>query len=422
MNVTILKPLSEGELEVVASKSITHRALIAAALAEGRSIIKRPLESEDTEATIQMLRTMGVQITKQENTIIVESKGIQKPTDILFANESGSSLRFLVPVALLSESEVVFDGKPGLRKRPISEYLKVFDQMGIQYTQFGENLPLKISGKMVPGEYRISGHISSQFVTGLLYALPLLKSDSKLILETPLESKDYVDMTISIQHQFGVTIEPIEEGYYIRGNQKYQEKTFEVSGDFSQAAFHIVAGILGAKIKLLKLSHNTHQADEKVLNFVKMMGGDYNYENGIIEPISSNTHATTLDLSQCPDIGPIMAVLCALSDGKSYIINASRLRIKESDRITAITTELNKLGAKISETKDGMIIEGVKKFKSNMNLCSWNDHRIVMALAIAAIKTDGPIRITGAEAIRKSYPTFFEDYVKLKGEIMYDEN
>lgn len=420
MNVIIHKPLSEGTLEVVPSKSITHRALIAAALAEGRSLIKRPLESEDTEATINMLRALGVKIEKTPDGIVVESNGIQKPTEILFANESGSSLRFLVPVALLSEAEVTFDGKSGLRKRPISEYLKVFDQMGIEYTQFGENLPIKIKGKMVPGEYTISGNISSQFVTGLLYALPLLKSDSKLILSTPLESKDYVDMTISIQNQFGVKIEEIENGYFIKGNQKYCEKTFEVSGDFSQAAFHIVAGILGANITLSKIEQNTQQADEKILNIAKMMGADIIYENGTIKPITGITYGRVIDLSQCPDIGPIMAVLCALSEGTSHIINASRLRIKESDRITAITTELNKLGAKISETKDGMIIKGVKNFKSNMNLYSWNDHRIVMALSIAAIKTDGPIRITGAEAINKSYPTFFEDYVKLKGVISYE--
>lgn len=420
MNVTIHKPLSEGSIEVVPSKSITHRALIAAALARGKSLIKRPLESEDTEATIDMLRALGVTITKTNLGIEVESKGIQKPTRVLFANESGSSLRFLVPVALLSESKVTFDGKPGLKKRPISEYLRVFDQMGVQYRQFDENLPLEISGKMVPGEYTISGNISSQFVTGLLYALPLLKGDSKLLLDTPLESKDYVDMTISIQREFGVEIEEINQGYFIRGNQKYIKKSFEVSGDFSQAAFHIVAGILGANITLSKIAKNTHQADEKILELVKMMGGQINYDNGIIKPISSVTSGRVIDLSQCPDIGPIMAVLCALSDGTSHLINASRLRIKESDRITAITTELNKLGAKISETKDGMIIEGVKNFKSNMNLYSWNDHRIVMALAIAAIKTDGPIRITNAEAIKKSYPTFFEDYVKLKGEISYE--
>lgn len=420
MNVIIHKPLSEGTLEVVPSKSITHRALIAAALAEGKSLIRRPLESEDTEATIDMLRALGIVINKTPEGIEVDSKGIQKPSRILFANESGSSLRFLVPVALLSEGEITFDGKSGLKKRPISEYLKVFDQMGVKYQQFDENLPLKISGKMVPGEYKILGNISSQFVTGLLYALPLLNGDSKLLLETPLESKDYVDMTISIQHQFGVEIEEIENGYFIRGNQKYCKKTFDVSGDFSQAAFHIIAGILGANLRLSKLEKNTHQADEKILEIVKMMGATINYDNGSIKPITSNTYGRTIDLSQCPDIGPIMAVLCALSDGTSHIINASRLRIKESDRITAIATELNKMGAKISETKDGMIIEGVKNLKSNMNLYSWNDHRIVMALAIAAIKTDGPIRIIGAEAINKSYPTFFEDYVKLKGEISYE--
>lgn len=420
MNVIIHKPLSEGTLEVVPSKSITHRALIAAALAEGKSLIRRPLESEDTEATIDMLRALGIVINKTPEGIEVDSKGIQKPSRILFANESGSSLRFLVPVALLSEGEITFDGKSGLKKRPISEYLKVFDQMGVKYQQFDENLPLKISGKMVPGEYKILGNISSQFVTGLLYALPLLNGDSKLLLETPLESKDYVDMTISIQHQFGVEIEEIENGYFIRGNQKYCKKTFDVSGDFSQAAFHIIAGILGANLRLSKLEKNTHQADEKVLEIVKMMGATINYDNGSIKPIPSNTYGRTIDLSQSPDIGPIMAVLCALSDGTSHIINASRLRIKESDRITAIATELNKMGAKISETKDGMIIEGVKNLKSNMNLYSWNDHRIVMALAIAAIKTDGPIRIIGAEAINKSYPTFFEDYVKLKGEISYE--
>lgn len=420
MDVLIQKPLSSGTLEAIPSKSLTHRALIAAALSEENCIIKRPLLSDDTLATIDVLRHLGVEINIEKDQIEVKSTGIKRPSDTLFANESGSTLRFLVPVALLNEGWVTFDGKPGLRKRPLSEYISLFKQMGLEYEQIGENLPLKVKGPIVPGTYHLRGDVSSQFITGLLYALPLLKSDSIIHLDTPLESRDYVDMTISMLKNFGVNITQRRGSYYIEGNQKYARESYVVSGDFSQAAFFLSAGILGANLTLTHIDLNTHQADEKVLEIIESMNGNFIVENGTIKPLKSDTKGTIIDLSQAPDIGPIMAVLCALSEGKSEIINASRLRIKESDRIKAITCELKKMGAKISETKDGMKIQGVKIFKGNVSVDSWNDHRIVMALAIAAMRADGPIRITNAEAINKSYPTFFEDYVKLKGVVSYE--
>lgn len=420
MDVLVERPLSEGTLEVIPSKSLTHRALIAAGLSTERCIIKRPLYSDDTKATITILRQLGVEINEFSDHIEVNSSGIKQTDEVLFAHESGSTLRFLVPVALLGNGWVTFDGLPGLRKRPLSEYISLFKQMGLEYELLGENLPIKIKGPIIPGDYHLRGDISSQFITGLLYALPLLDNDSTLTLDTHLESKDYVDMTISVLKSFGVEIRYKNNVFYIKGNQKYRKNAYEISGDFSQAAFFLTAGILGANLTLTKLELNTHQADERILEIIESMNGNFVIENGTIKPIKTKTEGRIIDLSQAPDIGPIMAVLCALSDGKSEIINASRLRIKESDRITAITTELKKLGAKISETKDGMKITGVKIFKGNVTLDSWNDHRIVMALSIAAMKADGPIRITRAEAINKSYPTFFEDYMKLKGVIRYE--
>lgn len=420
MNVWINSPLKEGTLEIISSKSLTHRAIIAAALAKGKSVVRKPLHSLDTYATIDMLRKLGVVINIHDDHLEIISDGIKPTEDVLYANESGSSLRFLVPVALLNEGVHTFDGAPGLQKRPQNEYINLFKQMKLDFKQNEQNLPLKIYGKLQSGRYHLRGDISSQFISGLLFAFPLLEEDSEIILDTPLESKDYVLMTISVLKSFGIKIIHQNNIFYIPGNQKYRDNDYTISGDFSQFAFFFIAGILGANLTLKNLSLNTHQADEKVLEFVEMMKGDYLLENGSIKPIKSNTKGAVIDLSQSPDIGPIMAVLCALSDGKSEIINASRLRIKESDRITAITTELKKMGAKISETKDGMKIEGVKRLKGNVILDGWNDHRIVMALSIAALKADGPICIKGAEAVQKSYPTFFDDYMKLKGDISYE--
>ncbi|MDY0210410.1 MAG: 3-phosphoshikimate 1-carboxyvinyltransferase [Acholeplasma sp.] len=420
MNVIIKKPLSFGSLEMISSKSLTHRALIAAALSNETCIIKRPLLSEDTLATIDMLKVMGVNFEIGKNEIKVISQKLKRPMTVLNANESGSTLRFLIPVALLNEGYVTFDAKPGLRKRPLSEYISIFKQMNLEFEQENENLPLRVKGPLVPGSYHIRGDISSQFITGLLYALPLLNEDSILTIDTPIESKDYVDMTLFILKQFGIDILFKNNSYYIKGNQKYLQKDYEIPGDFSQAAIFLTAGILGADLTLNRLLLNTHQADEKIIELIENMNGNFLIGNGSLKALKSKTTGCIHDLSQSPDIGPILALLCALSEGKSEIVNASRLRIKESDRITSITTELKKMGAKITETKDGMKIQGVKRLKASMDLDSWNDHRIVMTLAIAAIKTDGVIRIKNAEAINKSYPTFFEDYVKLGGEIEYE--
>jgi 3-phosphoshikimate 1-carboxyvinyltransferase len=420
MNVIIKKPISGGTLDMISSKSLTHRALIAAALSKGQSRIIKPLLSEDTYATIDVLSKMGIKFQINQEEIIVDSNGLSLPTETLNCNESGSTLRFLIPIALLNEGEVTFDGKPGLRKRPLSEYISLFKQMGLQYEEISENLPLRVKGKIKSGEYHMRGDISSQFITGLLFALPMVDGDSKLIIDTPIESKDYVLMTIFILKKFGIDIMVKNNIFYIKGNQSYRKNDYEIPGDFSQAAFFLAAGVLGANIELKRLDINTHQADEKMIEFIENMNGDIMIGNGSITAKKSKTIGHIHDLSQSPDIGPILALLCALSEGKSEIINASRLRIKESDRITSISTELRKLGAKITETKDGMKIQGVKTLRSCMDLDSWNDHRIVMTLAIAAIKVDGPIRIKNAEAINKSYPTFFEDYQKLGGVIEYE--
>ena len=420
MDVLINPKKLEGELRVIASKSITHRALISAGLASGTSLIKNPLHSNDTYATIDMLQTMGVKIDVGTNTTVT-GKTLKKTSGVLDAKESGSSIRFLIPVGLTMDESVVFDGQEGLRKRPQKIYFDLFDKHGITYKKMGiEDLPFSAKGPLKPGNYELKGDVSSQFISGLMFALPLLKEDSVISLSSPLESVGYVDLTIDVLKSFGIEIIEEKNTYLIKGNQTYKACEYDVEGDYSQAAFFLVMATLGSKISLSGMNPKSLQGDKAIIDIINSMNGEVYFKNDLLFANKKQTKGITIDLSQTPDLGPILAVLASLSTGKTVIVNASRLRIKESDRIKAMVCELTKMGANIKETEDGMIITGVSALKGNVTLDAWNDHRIVMALSVAATRASGPVRITNAEAVRKSYPGFFEDYKLLKGDVSFE--
>ena len=271
-----------------------------------------------------------------------------------------------------------------------------------------------------PGEFEVEGNISSQFISGLFFALPLLDGDSKIKITTDLESKGYLDLTMDAMKDFGVEI--INNNYkefIIKGNQKYKSRDYRVEGDYSQGAFFLCADALGAEVEVLDLKKDSLQGDKEVVSILKKMGVIFNINENAISGKARRLNNVIIDASQCPDIIPILSLAAALAKGKTQIVNAGRLRIKECDRLNAIKVELNKLGAKIEDRPDALIIEGVPELSGNVEVWSHKDHRIAMMLAIAGAVCKEPIILKDYECVSKSYPHFFEDYKKLGGK--FDE-
>ncbi len=421
-NIEIKSSLLKGEIKIPPSKSMSHRAIICASLAEGKSLIENIILSDDIIATSEAMKSFGIEVKRSEvdeygicSLYIKGREKLKLLNNEIHCKESGSTLRFLIPMAGLLEERVTYTGRGKLVERPLDTYYEIFKEQGVFYENDNGNLPLSIEGQLKPGTFRIKGNISSQFISGLLFVLPLLQGDSKIIITTDLESKGYVDLTLDMLKRFSIEIENNNyQEFSIKGNQKYKAKDYEVEGDFSQAAFFIVAGILGEEMKCKGLNMNSLQGDKAILDIVKDMGADIFIEEDLIKSRKSSTKGITIDVSQCPDLVPILAVLGALSEGTTKIVKAERLRIKESDRLKAISTELNKLGADVKELEAGLEIKG-KEYLQGGVVNSWNDHRIAMALAIASIKCKEAVIIENSKAVEKSYPTFWEDFEKIGG-------
>lgn len=420
MNVIIHPSSLEGSITIPPSKSLSHRAIIAASLADGKSVISNVMFSKDIIATIEACKAIGAEIEVLESSLIIKGSKVKRVSNEINANESGSTLRFMIPIALANFSEITFSGNNNLVNRPLDPYFEIFDKIGIKY-EHEENkyLPLKLNGMLTSGTYSVKGNISSQFITGLLFSLPLLEGTSKIIITTKLESVGYVDLTIDILKKFGIEIiNNNYEEFIILGKQTYKPFDYEIEGDYSQAAFFLAAGAMGANLKLNGMNPNSYQGDKKILNDLKAFGCDI-YSGSTLSCLPSATIGATIDFSQSPDLGPILTVLASVSKGTSRFINAGRLRIKECDRITCMKEELNKMGANISEEKDGMTIQGVNRLKGAI-VDSHNDHRVAMALAMASLKTTGDIKILNAECVSKSFPNFWEVFKQIKGCIDYE--
>lgn len=418
-NLKITPSPLKGEINIPPSKSLAHRAVICAGFSDGLSNVDNIIFSEDIRATIRGMESLGVKVeNKDDNSLKIQGKSklelINKNID---CTESGSTLRFFIPMALLTGGEVTFTGRGKLVSRPLDVYYEIFEKQGIEYENNKGNLPLTVKGKIKPDTFYVKGNISSQFITGLMFTLPFLDGDSKIVITTELESKGYVDLTIDCLEKFGVKIENKDyKEFLIKGNQKCKNRDYRVEGDFSQAAFWIVAGILGSNIKCKDLNINSLQGDKEIIDIVRKMGADINIYEEYIEVKESRTKGIIIDAAECPDLVPVLAVLGALSEGTTKIINAERLRIKECDRLKAMATELSKIGADIEELEDGLIIRGKKSLKGGI-VDSWNDHRIAMSMAVASIKCEEPIVITNSKAVKKSYPHFWEDFKSLGGNI-----
>ena len=408
------KPLN-GTVEVISSKSLSHRYVIAAGLSKDRSVIDNVLDSDDLLATKKALKQLGV---------IFDGNAI-KGTDFTYdgnvvdCHESGSTLRFFIPIFMLLDQEVTFHGKGRLPDRPLDVYKEMFEKTYLWKKQGSRELPLTVKGPLIGGTYHMRGDVSSQFMTGLLFALPLAKEDSMIHLTTPLSSKDYVELTLDVLKAFGIHIKYDNHQFFIKGNQTYKAVQARVEGDFSQAAFFMVAGLIGKPLTLTGLNPSSKQGDQKIVDILKKMQGNvvYDLETASYQITPSVTQATTIDLDPIPDLGPILMVLAGLSLGTTHFKGISRLRLKESDRMEAMRKALEILGVEVIVSGDEAWIKGVPFFKGNVVLDGANDHRIVMALSIASIKAQGTITITHAESIAKSYPTFFQVFKNLGGTI-----
>ena len=414
MNKKIIKANKlVGEVSPPPSKSILHRYIIGSSLAKGISKIENISFSDDIIATIEAMKKLGANIEKKDNYLLIDgSKTFDKEylnNSEIDCNESGSTLRFLFPLSIVKENKVLFKGKGKLFKRPLSPYFENFDKYQIKYSHINEN-EILLDGVLKSGEYQIDGNISSQFITGLLFSLPLLNENSKIIIKGKLESSSYIDITLDCLSKFGVKI--INNSYQefiIEGNQTYKSGNYEVEADYSQVAFFLVANSIGSDIKINGLNNNSLQGDKKIIDFISEIE-NWNNEEKLI-----------LDGSETPDIIPILSLKACISKKEIEIINIARLRIKESDRLSATVQELSKLGFDLIEKEDSILINSRKDFNKINNspvyLSSHSDHRIAMTVAIASSCYEDEIILDNLDCVKKSYPNFWEVFLALGGKI-----
>ena len=389
---TIQPAKLKGSVKVPPSKSMAHRAILCAALANGQSTVSNIDFSDDILATMDAMQALGAKIEKKGNSLEIcgiGPKSERQKNRRIDCKESG--------------------------KRPLNVYTEIFDEQGMAYKAEGPLLDFTVSGRLKPGKFKLRGDVSSQFITGLLYALPLLEADSEIEITTHLESKNYIDLTLSALKDFGIHVENrAYKTFLVPGNQTYKAGNYRVEGDFSQAAFFLCADALGSNVEVQDLAQDSLQGDRAVLEILQRMGAEVSRRETGLCCRADALSATEIDASQCPDIIPVVAVVAALCKGTTRIYNAGRLRIKECDRLHAICSELTKLGAQMTEQQDSILICGVENFTGG-TVWSHKDHRIAMMLAIAATRAQKTVTIEDWECVSKSYPHFFEDYAMLGG-------
>lgn len=403
-----------GTVNVPPSKSDVHRAIICAAMANGVSRISPVALSNDIKATIGCIKALGADAVLENNVLTVDGTNMYKnKTALLDCGESGSTLRFFIPIAAVGNINATFVGKGKLPQRPIGIFTEALPKAGTVCKTEG-GLPLEIKGQLKSGIFEIPGNVSSQFITGLLLALPILEGDSEIVLTSPLESVGYIAMTIRTMKQFGVNIQATEKGWHIKGGQSYKPCDYTTDGDWSQAAFFMVLGAVSGKVTVKGVAKDSTQGDKKCAEILARFGAKVTQLDNEVTVEKGELKAITIDASQIPDLVPVLSVCAAFAEGTTKIINAERLRIKECDRLKATAELLNNLGGKVKELSDGLEITGVSSFKGG-NVNGYNDHRIVMSAAVCAARSDEDITATFAMSINKSYPDFYIDYNSIGG-------
>ena len=398
----------QGSVTVPPSKSMAHRALLCAGLAAGETRIQGILPSQDMEATCRALTALGASIARQGSWARVQGvagrpKVPQGPVD---CGESGSTLRFLIPAFALASAPARLTGRGRLPQRPLGPYGAIFHGQGLPFAQ--DETGVSFQGPLAPGDYGLPGDVSSQFISGLLFALPLLPGDSHIRIQPPFESRGYVNMTLQVMDAFGVQAAFLDGlTLHVPGNQRFTAPAapFLVEGDDSQAAFFLTLDAILGDVSVAGLSPRSIQGDRVMGEILARCGHVPGQPPRPLAPFVA-------DLGDCPDLGPILMTLGLFCQGESRLLNAGRLRLKESDRGTAMAQELGKLGGQASLAGDEIRIRQ-SRLRPGPALSSHGDHRIAMALAVAALGARIPADIQGAEAVEKSYPDFWKDLAHL---------
>lgn len=417
----------EGTVKAPPSKAYTHRALVAASLSEGRSSIANALICEDTLATVKACSMLGARIKKDEMGFVVDgaSKPIT-PEDIIHCRDSGSTIRFITPVCALADGISILTGNEGLRRRPMEPLLASLRQLGVRcYSTRADGCPpiIVFGGGIEGGKASIRGDVSSQFISGLLFATPEACKDTEIVVTTPLESKPYVTMTMEVLRDHGVEVEtsPDYGRFKVPCGQAFAPFDHVIAGDYSSAAFLLAAAsITDSRVKVANLQRATLQGDRVIVDLLKDMGSQVREGKDHVEVqgVKRGLKGITIDVRDVPDLAPICAVLACLAQGETVIGGAKRLRFKESDRLASVSDELRKMGGKIREFEDGLIIEGGNKLHG-AELYSHNDHRIAMACAVAALRAEGSTIVHGIECVSKSYPNFLLDMTMLGAKFVH---
>ena len=410
MEVQIPSGVLQGNVQVPESKSHLHRLLISGFLSKGKTQINCTNRSEDVEATLRVLQALGSRIEQQQDCIIINGGPFSEDA-VLNCGESGSTARFILPVCAALGVSASITGKGRLPERPMSALIEVLRSHGAVISD--ETVPMEVSGKLSGGRYQIRGDISSQFITGLLFALPLLPEDSVLELTTPLQSAPYVEITEKVLTEFGIRFRKEENGWFIPGKQKYQDGlTVTPEGDWSSAAFWLAYGAIGSPISVQGLCLESPQGDKRILTELKKFGADICSDEETITVRPNQLRGTVIDGTDIPDLIPILSVVAACASGETVISGIQRLRLKESDRVKGILDMLSSLGISCHAQEDTLYIQGGVLHSGAVD--GQGDHRIVMSAAIAGLLSEGAVTVTDAEAVRKSYPDFFEVLNRLR--------
>lgn len=413
MKISIFPGEAFGSVVAPPSKSAGHRSLICAAFCDRPVTVFNCGESNDITATIEALKALGADIERDGLTVKVSPVRRGNRNCVIDCNESGSTARFMIPVAAaLGAENVTFLGHGRLPERPFDIIADALRENGVDCSS--DNLPMTVNGKLTAGKFYIAGNVSSQYISGLLLALSITEGVSEIILTTPLESRDYVLMTINELRTFNAEIEMVDNRFIVHGKPCLTACDRTIEGDWSQAAFHLCLGAVNGDITVSGLDMNTLQGDSAIVDLLKQFGADVTVTESSVNVKKSDLHGITIDASQIPDLVPILAVTATFAKGKTIITNAERLRIKESDRLKETALRLKAFGIDVTETPDGLeIMGGTPK---GAEITSANDHRIVMAFSVMASASCGTSVIDGCEAIKKSYPNFFKDFSSLGGE------
>lgn len=415
MKVEVTSRKVNGSIKVPSSKSDAHRALICASLAKNQiSVISNLDINDDINATINALRNLGAKITLNDNKAIVEGSNLDLIKHLEFdANESGSTLRFLIPLFANYSETTLVKGSKKLLERPLNIYKEIMNE-GLTVSN---NIILNY--KFKPGNYQLKGNVSSQFISGLLFLLPLLDKDSQIEIIEPFESKSYVLLTLNTLNKFGVNVSLENNLIKIPGNQKYQSINYEVEGDYSQAAFFLALGAINNDLEVEGLNPSSLQGDKKIIDILISMGAKIEIKENNVKVIKSKLNGTQIDLSDCPDLGPILMALAPFCEGETHITNIARLRLKESDRVGAMKEELNKFNVIVKEEVNDIYISSTNIKSPSVEINSHNDHRIAMSLSVLISSLDnGEMILNNANCINKSYPNFYKDLNSINGMVV----